>query len=263
MGKELDPGAVEGLYAEPPEHFVAARKELAARLKEGGDAGASKEAAALRKPTVAAWVVNRLARDRAGDIETLIEAGKNLASAQRTMAAGGGADRLHEAAGERRRLVDALVRAAASALEDAGMSAARATLDKVSNTLMALATDEDATDRVRRGVLDKELSAPAGFGDDQLDGALLASVTELPRAPGAGRGSRKAGPTASQRRKEREADVRAARLAGEARELEKEADRLERESKKAEAEAAAAAKAAATARRRADTARRRADDAAD
>jgi hypothetical protein len=261
VGKELDPGTVEGLYAETPDRFVAARKELAARLKEGGDVRASKEAAALRKPTVTAWAVNRLARDQARDIEALIEAGKNLASAQREVAAGGGVDRLHEASTERRRLVDRLVRASAGVLENAGMSAARATLDKVSNTLMAIATDEKAADRVRRGVLDKELPPPAGFGDAQLDTALLASVTELPRPQGAGE-SRVSAPTPSQLRKEREAKERAARLSSEAHELEKEADRLERESKHAETKAAAAARAAATARRRADVARRRADDAA-
>lgn len=262
MGKALDPKVVEAIYAETPDRFVATRNEHAARLKEAGDAPGSKAVAALRKPTVAAWAVDRLARDRAGDIEALIEAGKSLASAQRKVASGGGVDRLHQAGSERRRLVDRLVGAAAGMLKKEGMSAARATLDKVSNTLMAIATDEDAADRVRRGVLDKELPAPAGFGDDQLDTALLASVTELPSASRTTGGSREGAVSSRQQRKGREAKERADRLAAEALELEKEAGRLERERKKAETAAAAAAKAAATARHRADTARRRADDAA-
>jgi hypothetical protein len=268
MGETPNP-EIGALYAESPDRFVAARKELAARLGEAGDVRASKEVSALRKPTVAAWAVDRLALDHASDIEALIDVGKKLASAQREVAAGGGVDRLHEASNERRRLVERLVHASAGVLESAGMSAARATLDKVSNTLMAIATDEEAADRVRRGVLDKELPAPAGFGDDRLDTALLASVSELPKPSGAGGGPRKAAPAPSQQRREREVNVRAARLSSEARELEKEADRLERESKQAEREskqaevkAAAAAKVAATARHRADAARRRADDAA-
>jgi hypothetical protein len=261
VGESLDT-EIGALYAEPPDRFVAARKELAAQLGEAGDVGASKDVSALRKPTVAAWAVNRLARGRTQDIEALLDVGNELASAQREMAAGGSADRMHKASAERRRLVDRLVRASAGVLEKAGMSAARATLDKVSNTLMAIATDQDAADRVRRGVLDKELPAPAGFGDERLDTALLASVSELPRRSGTDGESRRAVPTARQQRKEREAQERAARLSSEAHELEKEADRLERESKAAESKAATAARVAATARRRADVARRQADDAA-
>jgi hypothetical protein len=259
VGETVAPEVADALYDEPPDRFIAARNELAARLKEDGDVGASKDVSALRKPTVAAWAVDRLARDHARDIEALIEVGKKLASAQREVAGGGGVDRLHEASSERHKLVDRLVRASAGVLEKAGMSSARATLDKVSNTLMAIATDEDAADRVRRGVLDKELAAPAGFGDDRLDTALLASVSRLPTASsGSGKDTR----TPSQERKERQAKERTDRLSAKAHELEQEADRLERESRKAEAEAKAAAKAAATARDRADTARRRADDSA-
>jgi hypothetical protein len=262
VGEALAPEIVEALYAETPDRFVSARTEHAARLKEAGDVAGSKALAALRKPTVVAWAVDRLARDHSGDVEALIEAGKALATAQRKVAAGGGADQLHEAGTERRRLVDRLVRAAAGTLEKAGMSAARATLDKVSNTLMAIATDEDAADRVRRGVLDKELPAPAGFGDDQLDTALLASVTALPKGKGTEGGSRGGAAAERRRRKEREARDRAERLAAEATELEKEAVRFERERKEAEKRAVEAAKAAAAARGRAETARRRADDTA-
>jgi hypothetical protein len=231
VGNTQDPEAVEALYAETPERFVAARNDLAARLRDSGDPDAAKQVTALRKPTVAAWAVDSLARDRAGELDALILAGKDLASAQREMAAGGSVDRLRAAADERRRLVDQLVRASADALQSAGMSATRATLDKVSDTLMAIATDQEAATRVRRGVLDKELPAPAGFGDERLDTALLASVSELPKRSSADAGSGGVALTRPQQRKQEEAKKRADRLAAEALQLDEEATRLEREAK--------------------------------
>src|SRR5262249_33202289 len=158
-------------------------------------------------------------------------------AAQRQASAGGDPDRMRDASDERRRLVDGLVRSAGRILKDAGMSDARATLNKVSDTLLAIATDEDAAERVRRGVLDKELPSPAGCGDERLDAALLASVTALPRRTP----DEPSGPTPGELRSRE----RAERLAAEARELEEEADQLEREAKQAQREADVAAKAAA------------------
>ena len=249
MGKAQDPQGVEALYAETPDRFVAARNELAAQLKSAGDADAAKQVTALRRPTVAAWAVDLVSRDRPAELEALIRAGKDLASAQRAVAAGGSVERLRETAEERRRLVEQLVRASASALRNAGMASTRAILDKVSDTLMAIATDQEAAERVRRGVLDKELPAPAGFGDERLDSALLASVSELPKRSKAEVASR--------------SSARADRLAAEALKLERDANRLERESKEAEKKAVSAARSAAAARRRAEAARRRADEARD
>lgn len=261
VGEVLDPKAVEALYAETPDRFVAARNELASRLSNAGDPDAAKQVKALRRPTVAAWAVDRIARDRARELEALIRAGRDLASAQREVAAGGSVDRLRAASDERRKLVDQLVRASADALESAGMSATRAALDKVSDTLMAIATDQEAAERVRRGVLDKELAAPAGFGDERLDAALLASVSELPTRSSTDAGSLRA-TTHDQRRKERDRVRRADRLEAEALKLEEDANRLERDAKQAEAKAVSAARSAAVARRRANAARRQADKAA-
>ncbi len=81
MVDELDPAAVETLYAETPDLFITARNELVASLKSAGRLDAAKQAMALRKPTVAAWAIDRIARDHARDIEALIAVGKDLASA--------------------------------------------------------------------------------------------------------------------------------------------------------------------------------------
>ena len=257
MGKEPDPDEVQALYAGPPDRFVASRNALVARLKDAGDLDEAKRVAALRKPTVAAWAVDSLAHDHARELDALIEVGRHLASAQRGLISGGDAERLRETAAERRRLVERLVRSSEEALEEAGIPAPRATLDKVADTLMAVATDQDAAEKVRRGILDKELPAPAGFGDERLDAALLASVSELPtRSDDAGSAA-----TARAQRRAEESRLRVERLTAEANELEEEAARLERTARDAEATATAAGRSASAARRRADAARRRADDA--
>ena len=252
---------VAALYAELPDRFVAARAELAAHLKESGDAEGAKRVKALRRPTTAAWAVDRAARTRSTELKSLIRADGDLAAAQRAAAAGSGAESMREATEERRRLVGLLVGAAKDELERAGMAAPRATLDKVENTFLAIASDEDAGDRIRRGTLDKELPAPAGFGDDRLDAALLASVSELPRPAGEPPPSSETKATPSQERRKRERAHRAAMLAAEAQSLEHEADRLERAAKEAESHAAGARKTATAARRKADAARRRAEAA--
>ncbi len=252
---------VAALYAEAPDRFVAVRDELASRLKASGDADAAKRVKALRRPTTAAWAVDRVARERSRELEALFRAGKELGAAQRAAAAGGGAESLREATEERRRLVGLLVGVAKDELEQAGMAAPRATLDKVENTFMAIASDEVATERIRRGTLDKELAAPAGFGDDRLDAALLASVSELPTSPVSPPATRETKATPSQERRQRERARRAATLAADAQSLEDEADRLERAAKEAASRAAAAGKAATAARRKAAAARRRADAA--
>ena len=252
----MDPAAVAALYAEEPGRFVAARNDLAARLKERGDVQGASAVKALRRPTVAAWAVDALARDHAGDLDALVRAGEDLASAQRQVTAGAGADRLREVTEERRALIDRLVRAAGQALQGAGMTAPRATLDKVADTLAAIASDRDASARVQAGVLDKELPAPAGFGDERLDAALLASVSDLPKRPA---GDLAVSP--QRQRRDRERARRLARLAEDATDLEETADRLERTAKDAEDAAASARKAAASAKRRAAAARRKAEQA--
>ena len=61
------------LYALAPRDFVAARDARSKEAKAAGDPDAAKQIAALRKPTVVAWVANLLVRRRADDVEPLLE----------------------------------------------------------------------------------------------------------------------------------------------------------------------------------------------
>src|SRR5689334_16480659 len=67
------------LYALPPEDFTAARADEA---KAAGKP-VGKQVAALRKPTVSAWIVNALARAEPEMLEQLLALGPLLAEAQR------------------------------------------------------------------------------------------------------------------------------------------------------------------------------------
>ncbi|HEX2051211.1 MAG TPA: hypothetical protein VHJ34_11370 [Actinomycetota bacterium] len=229
------------LYELPLDEFTAARDALAARLKRDGDAGAAAEVKKLRKPTVAAWAVNQLARRDAGRVGELLDVRARIASAR-------GADELRALTERRRALVAALVDAARQVLDDAGHGAAPATLDDVARTLQAGGTEEER-DALRAGVLTRPLD-PSGFeglGAFEGFGAVDASQPEA-SAPEPSRADERA-------------RTRADELDARARAAEEEAAEQERAAAAAEREARKLAQRAATARRAADRARTRAEEA--
>ena len=103
---ELDP--VLELYGLPAEQFIAARNQLAGAFPGAGDTRASAAVKALRKPTVAAWLANRLVRIAPDRIAELTEFGDDLREAHRT----GDRDRLKELTPRRHEMVGGLVDAA-------------------------------------------------------------------------------------------------------------------------------------------------------
>src|SRR5258706_6970077 len=66
------------LYSTPPQAFVRARNALAARLRQKGRAGEAAEIARLRRPSVALWLVNRLAATDPSGVRRLIDAADRL-----------------------------------------------------------------------------------------------------------------------------------------------------------------------------------------
>ena len=82
-------GVADDLYALPPGEFTRARDERAKALRKEGKREEADAVKALRKPTVAAWALNQLARRRAKDVERLLTAGEKLRAAQEELLAGG------------------------------------------------------------------------------------------------------------------------------------------------------------------------------
>ena len=157
------------LYALPPEEFTTARDAAAKQAKAAGDPAAGKELKALRRPSAAAWLVNRLAAEQGALLEQLLALGPALAEAQ----AAGHADDLRALGRQRRQLVEAVAGTAVSA---AGRPVAGPVRDEVVSTLEAALADPSSAEAVRSGRLVRALSY-AGFGEVDLSGAVAAGAT--------------------------------------------------------------------------------------
>jgi hypothetical protein len=185
------------LYGLPLEEFVTARNEAAKAARKAGDADAAAAIAALRKPTVAAWAVNQLARQNRRDVDLLLDSGKRLLDAQRTSLEGGGRDQLDAA---RASLEGAVERLAAAARDLLGAAASEATLGRVTETLRAAALSPDGRPLLASGTLTKELQ--------ETGWELLSGLA--PATPPATRGD-DAPAEAKKRKQAQRADLRAAR----------------------------------------------------
>jgi hypothetical protein len=154
--------AADELYALPPGEFTRARdarvKEIRKQDREAADA-----IKRLRKPTVAAWALNQLARRRASDVGALLEAGERLRAAQEELLAGGDRSAFQEAAAAERELVAGLSADATAIASEAGERGG-GLQEKVAATLHAAALDEETAGELRGGRLVREREAIGGFG---------------------------------------------------------------------------------------------------
>ncbi|WP_025737217.1 hypothetical protein [Mycobacterium genavense] len=145
---------LDSLYAVQPSAFTAERTKLAAAAKRRGDEAAAKRISASRKPTTAAWVVNRLAIRDKNASGRLADLGDRLRAAHAAM----DGHRIRELSGEQHRLIEELVQ---TAFGLAGISAAAAVREDVMNTLQAAIADPAV--RARLGRLDRP-EQWSGFG---------------------------------------------------------------------------------------------------
>ena len=154
-GDDLTAEAGQQLYAGPPDEFMAARTELAKAAHAAGDAAGAAAIEKLRKPTVAAWIVNALVIDDPSAVERLTGLGDRMRAAQERLDAA----ELRDLTAERRRLVDELTRAA---FGRAGQRRPAAGLrDEVSATFDAAIADPQIAGRLGRLVRAERWS---GFG---------------------------------------------------------------------------------------------------
>ena len=155
--------AADELYGLPPGEFTRARDERAKELRGGGDREASNAVKALRRPTVAAWALNQLARRRTKDLDKLLSAGEDLRAAQEELLAGGDRSAFQDAAARERDLVAKLAADATTLASEAGERGG-GLQEKVAATLHAAALDEETAEELRAGRLVKEREAIGGFG---------------------------------------------------------------------------------------------------
>ena len=148
--------AAADLYRMPPEDFIASRDERVKALRKDGDANAAKQVAALRKPTVGAWLVNLLVADEPELAEQVTALADQLRTAQEQLV---GED-LRALGRQRQELVAGLVSRARKLGRDAGRKVTGNVLDtEVESSLRAALADPD----VAREVLSGRLTHAAEF----------------------------------------------------------------------------------------------------
>lgn len=191
MAAEVPPELVEELYGVAVGDFIAERDARARELRKGGDRALADAVKKLRKPSVSAAAVNRLAREAPDDMSALLAAGEALRQAQ---LGGGDRDAIRSAASDERSAVDRLVRAAGS------LSAA--VEEEVRGTLHAAASDDETRSLVERGVL-TEARQVAGFGGF----GLVAGPKAPAKGSGAAKGRVNKGSTAKPPQKDADAEA--------------------------------------------------------
>ncbi|GAA4343837.1 transposase [Microbacterium rhizosphaerae] len=140
------------LYAGPPDAFVAARN---ARATEVADSALAAQIKALRKPSIAAWVVNVFAQERTVQLGQALQLAQELREAQDDLDAA----TLAQLGRQRRALTAQLAREAVGLASSRGERVTPATGEAVQQTITAAFFDADAAAAVASGRLVRELEA--------------------------------------------------------------------------------------------------------
>jgi hypothetical protein len=242
--------AVDELFGAGLDEFVAERKRLAKELRDGGRKDDAQQVAALQKPTLAAWVLNQLARRKRRDVDLLLDAGHRLREAQAGVLAGSGRSAFEQARKSETEALRRLGREAEKLLASERGGASATVLAQVTESLRAAAITESGRELLARGIFTRPIVSE-GF---DLVGSLAPAGPVKPRA------------TKAKPKPAREAELKAARAAlaaarAELREAGRTAAEAERAAERARTEAASAAEAAEAARAAADEAAGRVEEA--
>jgi Mg2+ and Co2+ transporter CorA len=226
------------LYSLPLEEFTKARNELVRELRKAGKREAADDVAALRKPSVAAWAVNQLARRNPDEVQELLRVAKELRRGQREALAGRSGDRLQAAMRTQRDTIRALVDAAREILEESGRSAESGVLTRISATLRAAAAAEGSAKDLAAGRLTEELEE-SGFGP-LLHGLPATPTRKGKPSPAKRRGDERKARIAELRDRLREAKSALKEKQTALKRAEREAERAQTEAERAAAETAKA-----------------------
>src|SRR4051794_3922727 len=163
MGADLLEIADE-LYALALPDFTPARDAKAKELK-GTDL--AKEVKALKKPSLAAWVVNLLVHHEAEQVDQVLAVGAALRQAQESMSG----DELRQLTRRRRQVTAAVTTQARRLAREHGQKITEAVAGQVEATLSAAMVDEGCAKAVRSGMLLTPLEA-TGVDEVELDRAV-------------------------------------------------------------------------------------------
>ena len=161
----------DGLYALGVAEFTPARD---AKVKELKGTDLAPRVKALKKPSLAAWVVNLLVRYDTEQVEQVLTVGAALREAQASMSG----EELRALTRQRRQLTAAVTTRARGLAREHGQKVTESVADQVEATLTAAMVDERCAAAVRSGLL---VSALRATGVDEVD---LGAAVALPEALG-------------------------------------------------------------------------------
>jgi hypothetical protein len=172
------------LYGLPLPEFTPARDAKAKALK-GTDLAAPVKA--LKKPSLAAWVVNLLVRRETEQVDQVLAVGEALRAAQESMSG----EELRALTKQRRQLTAAVTTQARRTAREEGTKVTDAVADQVEATLTAAMIDAECAQAIRSGML---VAALATTGLEPADPDDIAASVALPEALGFTAAARQAVP---------------------------------------------------------------------
>lgn len=172
VGVPTDPliELADELFSLPLSDFTPARDARAKELK-GQDKELSARVKALRKPSLAAWVLNLLVRRDAEQVEQVLAVGEALREAQANL----DGDELRALTRQRRQVTTALATRARTLAREEGQKVTEAVADQVEATLTAALLDAGAAAALRSGMLVAPLAAT---GVDAVDAGAAVAVPD-------------------------------------------------------------------------------------
>jgi hypothetical protein len=248
--------AADELYGSSLDDFVGERTRLAKALRGAGKQDDAAALAALRKPTVAAWVLNQLARRNRRDVDLLLDSGHRLREAQAGALSGGDREGFERA---RKAQHDALRRLRSDAeqlLKSERRGASASVLNQVEEALRAAAISEPGREALARG---RFAEPPRAEGFDVVTALAPAPTGQAParrRRAGADELRAATAKLTQARESARDAEQVALEAEREAGRIRRAAEAAQGEATRARARAKRAAQALADAEERVEKAKR-------
>lgn len=151
MSAEVDlEQAADELYGADLADFVQVRARLAKELRAAGKGADADALAKLRKPSVAAWTLNQLARRCRRDVDLLLDAGHRLREAQAGVMRGSGKASFERSRKTEQEALQRLLREAEGMLEARGNASANV-LNQVRESLRTAAISTSGRELLARG----------------------------------------------------------------------------------------------------------------
>lgn len=171
---------VDALFRLPLAEFIAARKTLAARLKQVGRGNEADRVKALVKPSISAWAVNQLYWKHREAFDQLIATGQRFRKAQ-TSGLDGKVAEMRGALDARREALSDLAHLATALLSEAGHNPTSDTMLRITATLEAMSAYASLPDSSSPGRLTHDVDPP-GFESfaSLIPGAGMTERTEEP-----------------------------------------------------------------------------------